>query len=209
MDTLDFLNDIAGGTDAADAPEYKKHPIGEFHGVVDNVGQKAMPQQQNVIFEFSVKTYDNDHNPVGTAEYSEWGFSDEQIEEAKTTQEGRDKAVDKVRRIKRLFTDMKVFTPAEAKALVWSSKDASKPSVLNSFRLLVGKRCSVSVKQSFKDPSKTKIFLNGPSDTVTGAFQVSASRGSSFTPTTPFPQNTPPQQLTKPAQQQPLDRIPF
>lgn len=166
----DFLNQVAGDLEAAEqVSDYRPHPTGEFHGEITSVESKYVAKAQNSVFEFQVKTSD-DQGPVGKTTKNEWAFTDQEIMRAQSHQDDRDKLLDKIKRLKRLFVDCGVYTADQARQLVWADPQGNKPSIVQSFDKLVGQKCSVSVKPNNRDASKGNVvFLNAPLETVVGA----------------------------------------
>ena len=163
---LDFLNQVSSTTEAAEASGYRPHPLGDYHGVIETIEQKTVRDRQ--VWELIIATHDDNNTPIGRTNYNIWGFSEADIMNAQRSQEERNKMVDAIARIKRLFTDLGIYTPEEAKRLPWASPNPQENDILKSLVKLRGRRCAVSVKTNMKDPSKTITFVNAPIDSLLG-----------------------------------------
>lgn len=169
MNSLDFLNSITTGVKAAEAPDFKPHPLGEFHGVVLSVEQKYIKQASNSVVELKIATTDQSGAKVGVANYNEWMFTDADQIAAQTNQDDREKLLNRISRMKRLFVDLEALPHDIVDAMPWSSGgNMHDPGVLEAFDLLKGKKCSVTVKANTKPNKPAMIFVNAPVATVTG-----------------------------------------
>lgn len=167
--SIDFLNSICGNVKASEAPDFKPHPLGEFHGTVLSVESKVIKQANNSVIELKIATTDGAGAKVGVANYNEWMFTTEDITQAQTSQEGRDRLNARIGRIKRLFVDLGVYDHQKVDTMVWSSQgNMNDPGILESFDFLKGKTCSVTVKANTKPNKPAMIFVNAPLETVVG-----------------------------------------
>ena len=167
--SIDFLNSIAQQSKAAESPDYKPHPLGEFHGVVQKVENKYVKQMNNSVMELKIATTDQNGNRVGVANYNEWMFNSEDIQNAQSSEEGREKLKSRIARMKRLFVDLDVYTPDYVDTMPWSNPhDPNNPGMLESFDKLMDARCSVTVKANTRPNKPAMVFVNAPLDIVTG-----------------------------------------
>ncbi len=167
--SIDFLNSVCSGVKASEAPDFKPHPLGEFHGTVLSVESKVIKQANNSVIELKIATTDGAGAKVGVANYNEWMFTTEDITQAQTSQEGRDRLNGRIGRIKRLFVDLGVYTHEKVDSMGWSSQgNMNDPGILESFEFLKGKTCSVTVKANTKPNKPAMIFVNAPQETVVG-----------------------------------------
>jgi len=171
MSSIDFLNSICSGVKAAEAPDYKPHPLGEFHGKVMSVENKYIRQagtSGNSVIELKIHTKDQSGTKIGVANHNEWLFSNEDLVKAQSSQEEQDKLKNRISRIKRLFVDLGVYSQEVIDSMVWSNPNPSEPGVLESFDLLNGKLCSITVKANTKPNKPAMIFVNAPVESVIG-----------------------------------------
>jgi hypothetical protein len=166
--TIDFLNSVSSNVKAAEAPDYKPHPLGEFHGIVQSVESKYVRQMSNSVIELKIATTDQSGARVGVANYNEWMFTDEDIARAQRSQEDLDKLKARIGRMKRLFVDLNVFEHDFVDAMPWSNTNPNEPGILESFDKLMGARCSVTVKANTKPNKPAMVFVNAPLETVVG-----------------------------------------
>ena len=144
---LEFLNNMASKTEAEEGEIYVPHPCGTFNGTIASYAQKT--KDGRPVWEFFIRT------AHGTANHSRWGFSAENIENAKKTQEDYDRVMNTIKRAKRLFVDCEVWKHSEATSKTWND-------LLGAWGQLVGKACQIAVKPNQKKPGYTITFINAP-----------------------------------------------
>lgn len=166
---LDFLNRLSMQTKPAEAPDYKPHPLGEFHGTVLSSEVKYVKQMNNSVVELKIETFENGGVKVGVATYNEWLFTPEDIEKAQRHKEDLDKLKARISRMKRLFVDLEVLSHEVVDAMPWSNPyQADAPGILESFNMLVGRKCSLTVKANIRPGKPSMIYVNAAQDTVWG-----------------------------------------
>lgn len=159
--SMDFLNQLASQAKPSAAPEYRPHPLGEFHGVVISVENKYVSQMSNSVIEIKAQTTDQSGQHVGTASVNHWMFSNEEQQRAQQYKEDADKLIARINKMKRMFVDLQVVSQQEAEAMNWTE-------MLESFEKLKGQKCSVTVKANIKPGKPAMVYFNAPVETVTG-----------------------------------------
>lgn len=151
MDELDdFLNDVCEGTEKSEGGDFVIHPLGSFAGTVSSVVAKTTPSGKPV-WELFVKT------AYGSANFNIWGFTNQELAEGKQSQDGREKILTNIKRIKRIFFDLSVYPDDEIKKLPWSK---GEKNVLNSFQYMIGKPCNLVIKTNINDSTKRVTYIN-------------------------------------------------
>jgi hypothetical protein len=148
MDSLDFLDSLSAGQDADESPSgFVQHPCGSFNGTIEKVTQKTVNDRP--VWEIFVRTQH------GLANHNRWGFSPQDMSNAKTRQDDRERMIGTIKRHKRLFVDCKVWNVGDAKSMKWND-------ILGAWVQLQGKACEVVVKPNHKKPGTTITFVNAP-----------------------------------------------
>jgi hypothetical protein len=199
--TLDFLNSLSGNAEAAESVGFVQHPLGTFHGVVESVTQKS--HNGSPLWELKIATSIDGGKPVGHAQFSIWGFSQAEVDDARRTEAGKKKILDSIARIKRHFVDLEIYTAEQVKSMIWSNATNGDLCILGSFKLFQGRKCSIAIKPNNKDASKQVTFLNAPQAFVSGIASQGYSPQASNSPTPPSGT------LVPPGSEFSLESIPF
>lgn len=174
--TIDILNQLAStATVSESSGVYKPHPLGEFHCVVTEVEYKPQVGRFNSpVQEVKVSTTDNTGKRVGYTSENIWMFKTEEVHQADNNPELKNSILNKLSKIKSLFSDLGLYTVDQANSLQWTNGgESSRPAgMLESFSLLVGRRGSVVVVADKNNPGKVKAYINAPKPSVTGEDQA-------------------------------------
>ena len=148
---LDFLDSVSVECEAAESKTgFVQHPCGSYAALVEGHTMKVIPSG-SPVWELTIKT------AHGIAQHSCWGFSSDDIQQARSSQTSRDRMMGTIARHKRLFVDLGVWTAEEAKGKTWSL-------ISTSWDLLTGKSCQLVVKPDHKKPGYTLTYVNAPTD---------------------------------------------
>ena len=178
MNDLEFLNTLTSQAPAAESTEvgYQNHPCGSFNGTIVDVKQKNVNERP--VWEFSVKT------AHGQVVHNRWGFSPDDLNVAKVNPTEREKMLASIKRHKRLFVDLKVWSNFHATDKTWVD-------ILSSWILLKDQSCRVVVKPNFKRPGYTLSFINAPMPSQPDMMDQNQDVGTPerMAPASPFPSN--------------------
>ena len=150
---MNVLNQWAKDAEVSEGGGFAPHPLGDFPGVIVSIKQKTIEKTGQAVWNINVKT------AHGTGQYTIWGFTDKDMQEANTKQDARDQLLATLGRYKRLFVDLGVFTKEEAKSLGW---DEGPHSVIGALNSLMGKACMLHVETNMNNPKYQNIYINAP-----------------------------------------------
>ena len=142
---LEFLNSLTAQTKASESTSFGPHPCGRFSGTVVDVVQKTVNDKP--VWELFVKT------SQGTVNHNRWGFSGDDLNNAKSSEAEMKRIIDNISRMKRLFVDLKLWSPSEADTKTWND-------ILGSFVSCKGKTCEVVVKPNYKREGQVISYIN-------------------------------------------------
>ena len=143
------INAIASQTYASEG--IKRHPYGEFSGVVSDVTVKKTGQGKR-YFEIKIKT---EH---GEVVHNIFDFDGEDIKKLYADPTYKQKVQNKIAFVKRIFVDLSVVNPDSASQMGWSE---GSPNVIGMLPLLKGRPCHVSVQQS-DTGGYPRVYINAP-----------------------------------------------
>lgn len=143
------INQLAMG--AAPNDGFKQHPCGEFNAIVKSITQKMVVDRR--VWELELET------SAGTCSYTIWDFNQSDIQRLYSDPSFKDKVINAIGRVKRLFVDLGCASVDDVTKIPWDTGHINCVAMLPTLK---GKRCTAVVMESSRKAGQRVVFINAP-----------------------------------------------